>query len=569
MLRITNGNLIINQTKNKNNVDETSKPQIENKTVKYSKLPAMGLIKFMGIGDMRNLQELKKELHQIGGLGKQGSLLDWTMHTEDLSSDEEEHCSDAKTKLSLETKSKITSPKMGYLLDNLANADNLNVKDKALVKHWKKVFDDQTKIPEEFTERFSKLGSESYLVWRDSRKNNNYEAYAPKLANLINCVREQANYLNPNKSPYDVMLNEYDEGMSSEKLDQIFGGLKEELVPFIKKINDKVEADPTLNEFKFLENPADMEQMQEFATELVKDMGFDEKRGMIGKTAHPFMTGIDAPKDVRIAITDLSKTPGFTTATVANCLEMIGSIMHEAGHALVEQNADSSLYRTGLVGASMGIHESQSRLWENMVGKSKPFWNHYYPKLQEKVDAFKNVSFDDFYKAINAVKPNKIRIDADEATYNLHVMLRYDIEKEMMDTSKAPEVLATMLPQKWNDKMEEYLGLRPNNDSEGILQDVHWSDGSIGYFPSYTIGNLASAQIFNKAKEELPNLQKNEWDKNDLKSLKDWLTEKIYKNGTVYTPEEIIKNTTGEKLNPKYFTDYIKDKYSEIYNLNS
>lgn len=567
MLRITNGKIKLSINKSGENVDETSKPQIENKEIKFSKLPKMGLVKFMGIGDMRQLRELEKEVKQICSIRTQRGLINWSLETEDLSEEEQQNCIDANTKLSLESKSKKTSPKMEYLLENLSKADGLNDRNKALVKHWQKEYDDETKIPDEFTEKFCRLTDESQLVYKTAKQNNDYAKFAPNLAQLISCTREQAHYLNPDKKPYDVLLNEFDEGVTTEQLDPIFNGLKEELVPFIKKINAKVTENPSINEFDFKNNPADLEQMNDFCNLVLNDMGFDPKRGQIGKTVHPFMTDIDSPKDVRIAVKDYSKGHNYSGPKVSTCLDMIATLMHETGHALLEQNTHNNLYRTGLTGASYGIHESQSRLWENMVGKSKPFWNHYYPKLQEKVDAFKNIPFDDFYRAINTVKPSLIRTESDEVTYNLHVMLRYDLEKEMMDNSKDPEELVKELPQKWNNKMEEYLGIRPNTDSKGVLQDSHWSGGGIGYFPSYSIGNLASAQIFNKAKSEL-GLDKNEWNKEDLKSLKDWLTEKIYKNGTIYTPDEIIKNTTGEPLNPKYFTDYIKDKYSAIYDLD-
>ncbi|EKE03642.1 MAG: hypothetical protein ACD_20C00173G0001 [uncultured bacterium] len=569
MLKISNNNLNVNyykdnDYKNYQNVDQKEiKPDQE---IKLSKVPVMGLVSFTGHNTLQQIQALRNEVAKKCEINTKSSLLSWESETQDVSDERQDEIAKQQTELALKLKERATSPRIGILLDQLKDTKRLNKIDKAIIRDTQKSFDEETKIPSEFTAEWADLTSRSPDIWAKARKNDKYEDFEDTLSTIFNKSREKAGYLSKTDSPYNVLLDNYEPGMNTDMLDKLFGELRKDLVPLVKQIQEKVDANPKINEFEFLNRPVDIKKMEEFSQEVAKDMGFDFSRGQIGKSAHPFTIWIDSPKDVRFTLSDLSKKPDFKQATVADCIEMISTLMHEAGHGLVEQGADESLHKTGLTGATMGIHESQSRLWENMVGRSKPFWKHYYPKLQEKIPELKDIDLDKFYCAVNRVQPSIIRTAADEATYNLHIMLRYDLEKDLMKPNGNIKEKVKDLPQQWNKKMNEYLGITPKNNAEGVLQDIHWSCGDIGYFPSYTIGNLASAQIYNKAKEEIPDLEKR-IENGDLKTLHNWLKEKMYKNGTVDTPDEILKNVTGESLNPKYFADYLKNKYSEIYDL--
>ena len=281
-------------------------------------------------------------------------------------------------------------------------------------------------------------------------------------------------------------------------------------------------------------------------------MGYDFDAGKLEESVHPFTIGLSR-EDVRIT----------TNYDENDFRPAIFSCIHEGGHAIYEQNIPENLSGTGLQdGASMGIHESQSRFYENIIGKSQEFWIYFYAEVKKRFTQFKDVDFEEFYKGINLVEPSFIRVDADELTYSLHIIIRYEIEKALING----EVEVEDLPELWNSKYKEYLGIEPKNDSEGVLQDVHWAGGTIGYFPSYALGNLYGAQFFNKMKKDMPSVLE-DIKQGKLDSVYNWLKENIHKHGAIYTPAELIKIVTGEELNAKYFIDYLNEKYSNIYKL--
>ncbi|MDO8619794.1 MAG: carboxypeptidase M32, partial [bacterium] len=281
-------------------------------------------------------------------------------------------------------------------------------------------------------------------------------------------------------------------------------------------------------------------------------MGYDLEAGRIDVSAHPFTTSFH-PHDVRIT----------TRYNPKNILESIFPTMHEGGHALYEQGLPHEHFGTPLADAtSLGIHESQSRLWENMVGKSLPFWKHWYPKLQKEFPGVFTTPLTNFYASVNTVKPTLVRVEADEVTYNLHIIIRFELEKALLEGT----IEVRDLPKLWSERYKEYLGITPKSDKEGVLQDVHWSTGYIGYFPTYTLGNLYSAQFWNTAKKQIPDLEK-KVAKGDLKTLREWLRTHIHGHGKSYTAEELAQRITGEKLNPDHFSAYIRAKYGPLYGL--
>jgi carboxypeptidase Taq len=502
------------------------------------------------------IKKLRKGVNEVSKVNVEYADLYWESQTNNPSSKRLNEITLSLERLALLAKKMIASPAIKESLGRLEKYRKLNPLNKALREKSIEELEIATKIPEEFVLKKERMTVASNTAWAEARKNNDFEYFRPHLANMFKLTKEYTATMAPNKEPLDYIFSKgaNNLGYTRKEIDGIFDALKVDLVPLVHKIISKSKAKEEI-----LQKPANAHQMEEFAIEVAKDMGVDFKRAKIGQTEHSFMINIDSPNRIGIAISH----PNKSTTTVDDCLGILTSFMHESGHGLVELGAAPKLHGTGLAGATLGIHESQSRLWQNNVGRSKEFWQHYYPKLQKKVEGFQDISFDDFYTAMNNVKASKIRTQADEVTYNLHIMLRHDLEKELLDPNLSNEELDKkigQLPEKWNSKMEEYLGVKPKNDSEGVLRDVHWSEGLIGYFPSYAIGNLAAAQFMHIAKKQIPNLDA-EISKGNLKPLKNWLTDKIYRHGQIYKPNEIIERVTGEPLNPKYFIEYLKNKY--------
>ncbi|HOS70078.1 MAG TPA: carboxypeptidase M32 [Bacillota bacterium] len=445
-----------------------------------------------------------------------------------------------------------TSDAMGEYLayfDEQDKSSSLDPIMKALVRECRKEYDRYKKIPEAKYKEYVILTSEAESVWEDAKKNNDFEMFKPYLEKIVGYNLQFIELWGYKENKYDTLLDLYEPGMTIEKLDAIFSELRSRIVPLVAKIKESAYQP----EDQFLKKYFDIGKQEEFGLYILGKMGYDFDAGRLDESEHPFTTGIN-PADVRI-----------TTHYYPNDLiSAVMSSMHEGGHALYEQNISSDLHGTPLCdGASMGLHESQSRFWENIIGRSRSFWGKYYSRLQEFFpEQLKDVPADDFYKAINKVEPSLIRIEADEVTYNLHIMIRYEIEKALINE----EIKVADLPEVWKEKMKEYLGIVPPDDSKGVLQDVHWAGGSFGYFPSYTLGNIYSAQIYNAAKKEIKDFEEMV-EKGELIKIKDWLAEKIHKHGKVLKPEEILLQVTGEGINPKYLIDYLEKKYKEIYKL--
>ena len=334
--------------------------------------------------------------------------------------------------------------------------------------------------------------------------------------------------------------------MRASRVKRLFDELRARLVPIVQAIAEREPPDDSVLKQEF-----DERKQWDFGLAVIRDFGFDFERGRQDKSAHPFTTAFSV-NDVRI--TTRVQRDYFPTAFFGT--------LHECGHALYDQGFDPQLERTPLAsGASLSVHESQSRLWENLVGRSRPFWEGYYPKLQETFPAqLGDVELDRFYRAINRVEPSLIRVEADEVTYNLHIMLRFELELQLVER-KLP---VSDLPEVWNAKMKEYLGVEPPNDAQGVLQDIHWSGGAIGYFPTYTLGNLLSAQLFQSAQRDIPDLIE-QIRSGRFQELLGWLREKIHKHGRKFPPMELIRRATGRELETESYLKYIREKYSEIY----
>ena len=386
------------------------------------------------------------------------------------------------------------------------------------------------------------------MAWENAREKDDFEIFRPRLEKLVEMRREYVTFFKPYDHVYDVLLDHFEAGMKTVDVKNIFDALRPQQVALLKEIAAKPAIDDA-----FMHVPYEEQGQWDFGVDVITRFGFDWNHGRQDKSVHPFTTSFGVG-DVRI-------TTRFDPERAASALF---STMHEAGHAMYEQGIARSLYRTPLAdGASMAIHESQSRMWENLVGRSNAFWKFFYPKLQQKFpQQLKDVSLQQYYRGINKVEPSLIRVEADEATYNLHIMLRLELEIALMEGS----IQVVDLPALWNQKMADYLGVVPTNNREGVLQDVHWSGGMFGYFPTYALGNLVSAQLWEKINESIPNLE-DQISQGKFDELLEWLRTNIHQHGAKFEPQVLLKKVTGSGITPEPYMRYLRDKYSEIYNL--
>lgn len=420
---------------------------------------------------------------------------------------------------------------------------------RSLLREVWRDFSRAKKLPSDFVMTLSRETSLAQQVWAEAREQNKFSMFLPNLRTILSLKREETHYLGYKDSPYDALLDGYEPGSTVAALRPLFAQLKDRLVPLLKRVmNSRVQIDGSL-----LTHSYDTARQLEFGRLVLMAMGYDFERGRLDLSAHPFTTSFH-PTDVRV-------TTRVFEHELQSCLF---SCIHEGGHGLYDQGLDQRYFGTPLgESVSLGIHESQSRLWENCVGRSRAFWRFFYPLLQQTFPhPLRGVDPEQFYAAINCVNPSFIRVEADELTYNLHIMLRFEIEQDLIEGRTQPEDL----PGIWNRKMEEYLGITPARDAEGVLQDVHWSLGSFGYFPTYTLGNLYSVQFFEQAKLEIPHLE-DEIAAGQLMILRRWLEQKIHRWGRMFTPDHLAQRITGSGVRPEPFLSYLEKKYGELYQL--
>ncbi|MGG1399443.1 carboxypeptidase M32 [Bacillus salipaludis] len=441
------------------------------------------------------------------------------------------------------------SEEMAAYIANLSKID-LSDSTRKILEECKQEYERNKKIPAEEYKEYVILQSKAESVWEEARENADFAMFSPYLEKIVAMTKKFVGYWGTKEKVYDQLLDLYEPGVTVEVLDRVFGELRNKIIPLVKQISETSNKPQT----DFLFKHFNKENQRLFSLEVLKQMGYNFEAGRLDETIHPFAIGLN-PGDVRV--TTRYDEFDFRTA-------VFGTI-HEGGHALYEQNISRKLIGTPLCsGTSMGIHESQSLFYENIVGRSLPFWKYQYELLKKYADGqFDDVSIEDFYRAINESKPSFIRIEADELTYPLHIIIRYEIEKKLFND----EIKVRDLPTVWNDLYEEFLGIRPEDDAEGVLQDVHWAGGSFGYFPSYALGYMYAAQFKNKMLEDLPNFDQL-LEKGELLPVQEWLTKHIHQYGKLKKPLEILKDVTGEGLNPSYLIDYLYQKYGEVYQLS-
>ncbi|WP_257008254.1 carboxypeptidase M32 [Bacillus sp. FJAT-45350] len=418
---------------------------------------------------------------------------------------------------------------------------------KKTVEECKKNYDRNNKIPEAEYKEFVILKAKTETAWEEAKEASDFAMFQPYLEKIVATTKRFIDYWGYEDNKYNTLLDDYEPGITVDILDDVFGKLRDQLIPLVKGVTESNHKPNT----KFLFEHFPKEKQRSFSLDILKQMNYDFDAGRLDTTMHPFAISLN-PGDVRV--TTKYDEKDFRTA-------VFGTI-HEGGHALYEQNISKDLIGTPLCdGTSMGIHESQSLFWENFVGRHESFWKCNYDLLKNHSNGqFDDVSQENFYRAINEAKPSLIRIEADEMTYALHIIMRYEIEKALIND----EIEVKDLPAIWNDKMEEYLGVRPSNDGEGVLQDVHWSFGAFGYFPSYALGYIYAAQIKNAMDKDISNYS-DLLEKGELIPIKEWLTEKVHQYGKMKKPIEILEDTTGEGINPEYLVKYLEEKYKKLY----
>ncbi|MDR1566998.1 MAG: carboxypeptidase M32 [Treponema sp.] len=450
---------------------------------------------------------------------------------------------------------RLTSPETGRLLGELGSVpenprggESLPDPERDFLKVLRRNYDRAVKLPSDFVAAAAKAEGLSQACWVQAKRNNDFAAFLPYLEAMIAISRKRADYWGYKDNAYDGLLDIYEPGMSSDDISAVFGPLGERLSALLGKIAAKPGPDTS-----FLECGFDTGVQTSFNKELMKRLGFDTRRGRLDVSAHPFTTTLGAD-DVRITTRYLRDNP----------LSAIFSTIHECGHAFYELAFPAGLRGSCLAdGASMGIHESQSRLWENVIGRSRPFWEGFFPLLRSYFpEQFKSVGIDSFYQAVNQARPSLIRVEADEVSYSLHIILRFELEKALFSGSLEP----ADLPGFWRRRMKEILGVEPETDAEGVLQDVHWSMGSFGYFPSYALGNLYGLQFFRTLKADLPHFEEDAA-RGDFSALHSWLADTIYVWGRRLDPPDLLKKVTGQSLSAGPFLQYIEEKYADVYGI--
>ena len=435
---------------------------------------------------------------------------------------------------------KFVSPELGALLDGL-NAEDYDYEsfEASLIRVTKRDYEKALRVPPELTGEMRRSSALALAAWGPAKESADFKAMLPHLERNLELRHRYVECFPPPDETYDVLLDDYEPLMKTAEVREVFDELKRELVPLIQEIGEAGDVDAS-----FLEGEFDVSAQRDFSMRVLRAFGYTDEEWRLDQTAHPFMTS-PGPGDIRL-----------TTNFRPNDLSSIFGSMHEFGHGVYEWGVDRSLERTSLgMGVSLAVHESQSRSWENLIGRSRPFWRHFYPDLQQRFPQLGSVDEETFYRAVNKVHPSLIRIDADEVTYNMHIILRFELEQELIDSRLEPKDL----PEAWNARMDEYLGVDVPDDTRGVLQDMHWAGGSLGYFPTYSLGNVVSVQIWERLRDDIGDVD-DQMERGEFGEIREWLRTHLYVLGRKFTPQETIERVTGSRIDPGPYVRYLREK---------
>jgi carboxypeptidase Taq len=505
----------------------------------------------MGRDSMGAYCELIRRAKEVTLLGSCSSLLHWD-HQTYMPAKGSAHRAEQLALLAGLIHQQTIAPEIEELLAAVEGSDVVRGLDSLAavnVRELRRTYDRARKLPQSLVEELARTCALAHDVWVEAREKSDFGLFQPWLEKVVALKRDEAKAVGYSGVPYDALLDDYEPGETTARLTELFSGLKSALVELVGAIA----ASGRRPDLSLLHREYPVDRQEALGKAAAAAVGFDFTAGRLDVTTHPFCSGI-GPGDTRIT----------TRYNPRDFGDAFFSILHETGHGLYDQGLDPAHYGTPMGSAvSLGIHESQSRLWENFVGRGHPFWEHLLPYARQAFPAaLGGVSLDDFYFAINDVRPSFIRVDADEATYNLHILLRFELEQALV----AGDLKVGDVPGAWNDRFAHYLGLTPPDDARGCLQDVHWSGGGIGYFPTYTLGNLYAAQFFDQARADLGDLER-QFSRGEFAPLKEWLTTKIHRHGQRYRAADLVVAVTGRPLSPQHLLAHLRSKYAPLYGI--
>ena len=489
-------------------------------------------------------QELRERLGAIHDLGKARALLSWDQQVKMPPGGGAVRAEQLAT-LDLIAHEAFIADEIGLLLDRLAPLEDsrpYESDEASLIRVTRRDWEKARRVPASLRADMARAASLALPVWVEARRQSDYALFLPHLRHNVELRLRYIECFEDYDEPYDVLLDDFERGMTAAEVRVVFDQLKAEQIPLVADASRN--GDRPARDRRF-----PLDRQQEFELRVLERFGFDRSSWRLDPTVHPFA--------ISIGIDDIRLTTRYHETN----LDGLFASMHECGHGLYEHGVARELERTPLArGTSLGLHESQSRLWENLVGRSMPFWSFFYPQLQECFpDALGDVALEDWFASVNWVEPSFVRVEADEATYNLHVILRFELEQELL----SGEVTLDELPEAWNERMQRYLGIEPPEARLGVLQDMHWAAGHIGYFATYALGNVISAQIWERVREELPDVY-DQFAEGDFGALRAWLTENLYRHGRKFTPKETLERLVGGPIDAGPYLRYLSGKVAAL-----
>jgi carboxypeptidase Taq len=486
-----------------------------------------------------NLDRLRELVGEVDDLRKAATLLFWDQRVM-MPPGGAQARAEASATVGRLAHEKFVSPELGKLLDGLDAEDyDYDSFEASLIRVTKRDHEKAVRVPPELTGEMRRSSALALSAWGPAKQSSDFKAMLPHLERNLELRHRYVECFPRPDETYDVLLDDYEPLMKTADVREVFDELKRELRPLIKEIGEAGEVDAS-----FLEGEFDVSAQRDFSMKVLRAFGYTDEEWRLDQTAHPFMTS-PGGGDIRL-----------TTNFRENDVSSIFGSMHEFGHGVYEWGVDRSLQRTPLgMGVSLAVHESQSRSWENLIGRSRAFWRHFYPELQQSFPQLGSVDEEAFYRAVNKVHPSLIRIDADEVTYNMHIILRFELEQELIDNRLEPKDL----PEAWNARMDEYLGVDVPDDARGVLQDMHWAGGSIGYFPTYSLGNVISVQIWERLQEDIGDVD-DQMERGEFGEIREWLRTHLYVLGRKFTQQETIERVTGSRIDPVPYVRYLREK---------